>query len=62
MTDDWRHLPPPARPIAAAADAAVAGLTPAGDMHASAATRTDVARVHVRRALELAVSRAQDRR
>jgi hypothetical protein len=24
MTDDWRHLPPPARPIAAAADAAVA--------------------------------------
>ena len=24
MTDDWRHLPPPARPIAAATDAAVA--------------------------------------
>lgn len=57
-----RGAAPDAASIAAAADAAVAGLTPAGDLHASAETRTDVARVHVRRALELAVSRAQDRR
>jgi carbon-monoxide dehydrogenase medium subunit len=48
--------------IAAVADAAVAGLTPAGDVHASAVTRTDLARVHVRRALELGLSRAQDER
>ena len=27
MTNDWRHLPAPARPIAAAADAAVAAAT-----------------------------------
>jgi aerobic carbon-monoxide dehydrogenase medium subunit len=53
---------PDAASIASAADAAVRGLTPADDIHASAATRLDVARVHVRRAIELAVSRAQDRR
>ncbi len=48
--------------IADVAEAAVAGLTPAGDVHASAVTRTDLARVHVRRALELSLSRAQDER
>jgi aerobic carbon-monoxide dehydrogenase medium subunit len=48
--------------VAAAADAAAAALRPAGDVHASAVTRTDLARVCVRRALELALSRAQDRR
>jgi aerobic carbon-monoxide dehydrogenase medium subunit len=48
--------------IAAAADAAAGELTPIGDVHASATTRTDLARVHVRRALERAVSRARDRR
>jgi carbon-monoxide dehydrogenase medium subunit len=48
--------------VAAAAEAAVAELHPAGDVHASAATRTELARVHVRRALELALSRAQDGR
>ncbi|GAA1262767.1 xanthine dehydrogenase family protein subunit M [Pseudonocardia aurantiaca] len=48
--------------IAAVAEAAVAGLTPAGDVHASAVIRTDLARVHVRRALELSLSRAQDER
>ncbi|NMI01623.1 FAD binding domain-containing protein [Pseudonocardia acidicola] len=53
---------PDAETIAAAADAAVAGLTPAGDLHASAATRTALARSYVRRALERAISRAQDRR
>jgi aerobic carbon-monoxide dehydrogenase medium subunit len=47
---------------AAAADAAVEGLTPAGDMHAGSASRVQLARVHVRRAIERAVSRAQDRR
>jgi aerobic carbon-monoxide dehydrogenase medium subunit len=48
--------------LAAVADAATAGLRPAGDVHASASTRTELARVHVRRALELALARAQDRR
>lgn len=48
--------------IAAAVDAAAAALHPAGDVHASAATRTELARVHMRRALELALSRVQDRR
>jgi carbon-monoxide dehydrogenase medium subunit len=48
--------------LAAVADAAVSGLTPAGDVHASAATRVELARTYVRRALDLALSRAQDRR
>jgi carbon-monoxide dehydrogenase medium subunit len=48
--------------LAAAADAAAAELTPTGDVHASAVTRTDLARVLVRRALERALERAQDRR
>ena len=47
---------------AAAADAAVEGLTPAGDIHAGAASRIELARVHVRRAVEQALARAQDRR
>ena len=48
--------------IAAAADAAVEGLTPAGDLHASPATRLALARTYVRRALALAISRAQNER
>jgi aerobic carbon-monoxide dehydrogenase medium subunit len=44
------------------AAAATAGLSPTGDLHASAQTRTDLARVQVRRVLELALARAQDRR
>ena len=48
--------------VAAAADAAAAVLHPAGDVHASAATRTELARVHVRRALGLALSRAREGR
>lgn len=47
---------------AAAADAAVADLTPVGDLHASAATRLDLARAYVRRGIELAVSRARNGR
>src|SRR5215470_10805104 len=47
---------------AAAADAAVEGLMPAGDLHASPATRLATARVQVRRAIGLAISRAQNER
>jgi len=47
---------------AAAADAAVEGLTPAGDVHAGSSSRIELARVHVRRAVEQALARAQDRR
>jgi aerobic carbon-monoxide dehydrogenase medium subunit len=47
---------------AAAADAAVAGLTPAGDLHASPATRLALARAYARRAIGLAISRAQNER
>lgn len=54
--------PPDAATITAAADAAVAGVHPASDLHASAATRSALARTYVRRALELAISRAQDQR
>lgn len=53
---------PDAAAVGAAADAAVADLHPIGDVHASSATRVDLARVHVRRALELALARARDRR
>lgn len=45
-----------------AAEAAVTGLTPVTDIHAGAATRIDLARTYVRRALELAVSRAGNER
>ncbi|GEL18072.1 FAD binding domain-containing protein [Pseudonocardia asaccharolytica] len=48
--------------IAAAADAAVSGVRPAGDLHASAQTRIELARSHVRRAVTLALHRAQDQR
>jgi len=47
---------------AAAADAAVEGLAPAGDLHASPATRLALARTYARRAIELAISRAQNER
>jgi aerobic carbon-monoxide dehydrogenase medium subunit len=47
---------------AAAADAAVEGLTPAGDLHASPPTRLALARAYARRAIELAISRAQNER
>jgi CO/xanthine dehydrogenase FAD-binding subunit len=47
---------------AAAADAAVEGLTPAGDLHASPATRIALARAYARRAIGLAISRAQNER
>jgi carbon-monoxide dehydrogenase medium subunit len=48
--------------VAAAADAAVEGLSPAGDLHASPATRLALARTYVRRAIQLAISRAQNER
>jgi aerobic carbon-monoxide dehydrogenase medium subunit len=48
--------------VAAAADAAVEGLAPAGDLHASPATRLALARTYVRRAIALAISRAQNER
>ncbi|GAA2552500.1 FAD binding domain-containing protein [Pseudonocardia hydrocarbonoxydans] len=48
--------------IRAAVDAAVAGLSPSGDAHGSAETRTDIARSYLRRGIELALTRAQDRR
>jgi aerobic carbon-monoxide dehydrogenase medium subunit len=47
---------------AAAADAAVEGLAPAGDLHASPATRLALARTYARRAIQLAISRAQNQR
>lgn len=53
---------PDAPTIAAAAEAAVAGVSPSSDVHASARTRTDLARTYVRRALELAITRARDER
>ena len=48
--------------IKVAVDAAVDELSPAGDLHGSTETRTDIARSYLRRGIELAVSRAQDRR
>ena len=48
--------------VAAAADAAVEGLAPSGDLHASPATRLALARTYVRRAIQLAISRAQNER
>ena len=47
---------------AAAAEAPVEGLTPAGDLHASPATRLALARTYARRAIGLAISRAQNER
>jgi carbon-monoxide dehydrogenase medium subunit len=45
-----------------AAEAAVADLSPAGDLHASAETRLALARTYVRRGVELAISRARNER
>ncbi len=53
---------PDAAGVAAAVDAAAADLHPAGDLHGSTETRTDIARSYLRRGIELALSRAQDRR
>lgn len=51
-----------AQTIARAADAAAAGLSPAGDLHASAQTRRSLARTYLRRGIELACSRARNER
>jgi CO/xanthine dehydrogenase FAD-binding subunit len=48
--------------IEAAAEAAVAGLEPASDVHGSKEYRRKVARVFVRRALRLAIARAKGER
>jgi aerobic carbon-monoxide dehydrogenase medium subunit len=48
--------------IKVAVDAAVDELSPAGDLHGSTETRTDLARSYLRRGIEVALSRAQDRR
>jgi CO/xanthine dehydrogenase FAD-binding subunit len=53
---------PDAASIRAAADAAIAELSPSGDVHGGSETRTDVARSYLRRGIELALTRAQDRR
>ena len=47
---------------AEAARAGVAGLAPAGDLHASPETRLALARTYLRRGIELAVSRARNER
>ena len=48
--------------IRAAADAAGADLSPAGDLHASPETRRGLARTYLRRGIELAVARARNER
>ena len=48
--------------IRAAADAAAADLSPAGDLHASPQTRRGLARTYLRRGIELAVARARNER
>ena len=58
----WSGRRPMLRGSAAAVDAAAADLHPAGDLHGSTETRTDIARSYLRRGIELALSRAQDRR
>ena len=50
------------RAIRAAADAAAADLSPAGDLHASPETRRGLARTYLRRGIELAVARARNER
>ncbi len=47
---------------AEAAGAAVEGLTPTGDLHASPQTRIALARTYLRRGIELATSRARNER
>ena len=54
--------PADAATIRAAADAAAAGLSPAGDLHASPETRRGLARTYLRRGIELAVARARNER
>ena len=54
--------PADARTIRAAADAGAAGLSPAGDLHASQQTRRGLARTYLRRGIELAVARARNER
>ena len=56
---DARDIPATA---AEAAGAAAAGLTPAGDLHASPQTRLALARTYLRRGIELATSRARNER
>lgn len=48
--------------IEVAVNAAADELSPAGDLHGSTETRTDIARSYLRRGIKLALSRAQDRR
>jgi len=48
--------------IRAAADAAGADLSPAGDLHASPETRRGLARTYLRRGIELAVARDRNER
>ncbi|MGY1591702.1 FAD binding domain-containing protein [Geodermatophilus sp. SYSU D00708] len=48
--------------VEAAVDAGTSGLDPAGDVHASAATRIDVARACLREGIRRALDRARDRR
>jgi CO/xanthine dehydrogenase FAD-binding subunit len=48
--------------IGAAVDAGLADCHPAGDLHASATTRIDIARAYVRRGIDRALGRARDRR
>ena len=50
------------RAAAEAAAAAVEGLTPPGDLHASPQTRLALARTYLRRGIELATSRARNER
>ncbi|MCW0214310.1 MAG: xanthine dehydrogenase family protein subunit M [Pseudonocardia sp.] len=48
--------------VRAAVDATVAELSPSADVHGSTETRIDIARATLRRGIELALTRAQDRR
>ncbi|XVQ16147.1 FAD binding domain-containing protein [Spirillospora sp. CA-255316] len=45
--------------VRAAADAAAAALSPAGDLHGSTRSRVDIARSYVRRGIDLALARAR---
>ena len=54
--------PADAGTIRAAADAAAADLSPAGDLHASPETRRGLARTYLRRGIELAVARVRNER
>jgi aerobic carbon-monoxide dehydrogenase medium subunit len=48
--------------VAGAARAGADGLAPVGDLHASGETRISLARTYLRRALDLAISRARNER